>query len=301
MQRPTIVVGRRVFPYDVVHRIVQYLVDDSEAWIDPSEVDALFHAYSLSSPLTQTLRACSLVGRAWTFPCQRELFRVVDIASTAELARVCDVLERSRLRPRGMRLSLDDPVTEDEMLRAVRRLRDVAGVPDHLWVETGQVGYSESARPSLLLRCCSRAGLVPQESLTLRKATFADALEFTRTLRPYTVCPLLRLVACSFSRTRRFEMDPAAWDDEPPLEMRTLELHACDFDVMDIELMISRIERLHFVLLGMDGTPFPSDFLSIIIPHNTWHISALHIDARCRVGSSGSSEGDPSPDIRYVA
>jgi hypothetical protein len=294
MQPQTTAVGRSVFPGDVVHRIVQYIVDDSEAWTDPGEVDALFRAYSLSSSLTQTLRACSLVARAWSLPCQRELYRVLNIVSTAQLAHVCNVLERSQLRPRGIRLSFEDPVAEDEILRAFRRLRDVAGVPDHMWVETGQAGYSESARPSLLLRCCSRAGLVPPKSLTLRKVTFENALEFTRTLRPYTVCPLLRLVACSFIRTPHFAMDPTVWDNEPPLEMQTLELQGdWVFGVSDIERMISRIER------GMDEPAYPFRFLANTVPSDT-RISEIHVDARMRLGSSGSAPGKPSPDTRYV-
>jgi hypothetical protein len=297
MQPQTTVVGYRVFPGDVVHRIVQYIVDDSEAWTDPSEVDALFRAYSLSSPLTETLRACSLVARTWTLPCQRELSRVLNIASTAELAQVCDVLERSQLRPRGIRLSFEDTVTEDEILRAVRRLHDVAGVPDHLWVEAGEASYRPSARPSLLLQCCSVAGLVPLESLTLRKATFRNALEFTRTLRPYTVCPLLRLVACSSYSA----MDTTIWDTEPPLEMRTLELQSCDWvsDMGGIERMISRIERLHCAMLGMDEPAYSLRFLANTTPSNI-HISEIHVDMRMRLGPSWNFQGGLSPDARQV-
>jgi hypothetical protein len=191
------------------------------------------------------------------------------------------------------------------MLRAVRRLRDVACVPDHLWVEIGQATISDSAsaHPSVLLQCCSMVDLVPQKSLTLRAAAFDTPLEFVRTLRPYIVCPLLRLVGCWLSRIDHFVTDSAAWDNEPPLEMQTLELHYCDLalGVSDIKKMISRIERLHCVILGVDGAAFPFKFLTATIGDNICHISALHVDARRRVGSCGNFQGTSSPDTLYVA
>jgi hypothetical protein len=272
-------------PADIVYRVVQDLVD--ALLDDPNDVDGLFKAYAPSSLLVGNLRACALVGRDWAVPCRRALFRVIDIDSTAELERVCEVLEgdsalQQCVQAVGLKPSAYLNGTHN-LEALLRRFGEAVGAVDHIVLNLKlSAREKDPIEPSAstLTRTLVHSGLVSRKTVALRVHLTGLNHEFNLygTLRPYASCLLARPSDHGGPGAPELEEDvDARLANVTPLELESLVLHACP--TLQPGPLISKIGLLRLVVLSQEMQSFPTPFLRDAAYWDDVHIEKLHLDA----------------------